>query len=70
VISGEDAYWDEDERVPVRIPASDIAPHQYPMNVGWNPSAERVQGADGEPVKLWRGCLYVDPMQRGLVRYD
>jgi len=65
----EDAFWDESEQQLVRTPAFDIAPPDYPMDVGWRYQPERVNGSDGASVVLWRGCIYVDVERRGLVRY-
>ena len=66
----EDASWLVDQGIIVRSPTVDIAPHEYPMDVGWRRDPEHVEGPDGREVELWRGCLYVDPMHPGLVRYD
>jgi hypothetical protein len=65
----EDASWDESERLFVRTPVFDIAPPDYPMDVGWRRLPEHVEDPDGQRVELWRGCLYVDLERPGLVRY-
>ena len=65
----EDAYWDPDSGYLIRSPVGDIAPHEYPSDVGWDGAAQQVDTPNGQTVELTRGCLYVDPMSRDLVRY-
>jgi hypothetical protein len=65
----EDAYLPADMSCLIRSPVIDIAPHEYPMDVGWASEAEAVETPADGSVELWRGCLYVDPMRPELVRY-
>jgi len=65
----EDAWWEEDRQLLVRTPTDDIAPNEYPSDVGWGRDPEPVEGPDGEPMELCRGCLYVETMRPDLVRY-
>jgi hypothetical protein len=66
----EDADWENDQGVLRRAPVVDIAPYEYPMDVGWRLRPETVHGPDGRSIELWRGCLYVEPDRPDLVRYE